>query len=70
MGRPTSNAHIYLVDEYLQPTIPGVQTGEIIIRGKILFYFMRHSLLMITQMMLQIRSCATTMVKCVTEQVI
>ena len=31
IGRPMSNVHIYLVDEYLQPTIPGVQTGEIII---------------------------------------
>ena len=35
IGRPIPNVHIYLVDEYLQLTIPGVQTGEIVIGGKI-----------------------------------
>ena len=37
MGRPMANVRIYLVDEYLQPIIPGVQTGEILIGGKISF---------------------------------
>lgn len=35
IGRPIPNVNIYLVDEYLQPTIPGVQTGEIVIGGNI-----------------------------------
>ncbi len=35
IGRPIPNVHIYLVDEYLQSTIPGVQTGEIVIGGNI-----------------------------------
>ena len=39
IGRPIANVHIYLVDEYLQPTIPGVQTGEIIIGGNVSFHY-------------------------------
>ncbi|CAF1414732.1 unnamed protein product, partial [Rotaria sordida] len=35
IGRPLPNVHIYLLDEYFQPVIPGVQTGEIIIGGNI-----------------------------------
>ena len=35
IGRPKSNVHIYLLDEYLQPIIPGVQKGEIVIGGNI-----------------------------------
>ncbi|CAF3340149.1 unnamed protein product [Rotaria sp. Silwood2] len=38
IGRPLSRAHIYLLDEYRQPVIPGVQTGEIFIGGSGLFY--------------------------------
>jgi len=33
IGRPLPNVHIYLLDEYFQPVIPGVQTGEIAIGG-------------------------------------
>ena len=33
IGRPMANVHIYLLDEYLQPIIPGFQTGEIVIGG-------------------------------------
>jgi non-ribosomal peptide synthetase component F len=33
IGRPMPNVHIYLLDEYLQPVIPGIQTGEIVIGG-------------------------------------
>ena len=35
IGRPLPNVHIYLLDEYLQPTIPGIQSGEIVIGGSI-----------------------------------
>jgi non-ribosomal peptide synthetase component F len=35
IGRPIPNVHIYLLDNYLQPTIPSVQTGEIVIGGNI-----------------------------------
>ncbi|CAF1528777.1 unnamed protein product [Rotaria sp. Silwood1] len=35
IGRPLPNIRIYLLDEYLQSVIPGVQTGEIIIGGNI-----------------------------------
>ena len=35
IGRPLPNVHIYLLDEHLQSTIPGVQTGEIVIGGSI-----------------------------------
>jgi non-ribosomal peptide synthetase component F len=35
LGRPLSNVHVYLLDDYLQPIIPGVQTGEIVIGGNI-----------------------------------
>jgi non-ribosomal peptide synthetase component F len=35
IGRPMTNVHIYILDQYLQPTIPGVQTGEIVIGGNI-----------------------------------
>lgn len=45
MGRPISHVHIYLVDKYLQPVIPGIQTGEIIIGGKFSFSQKRSSFL-------------------------
>jgi non-ribosomal peptide synthetase component F len=35
IGRPISNVHINLLDEYLQPIIPGIQTGQIVIGGNI-----------------------------------
>ena len=35
LGRPMPNVHVYLLDDYLQPIIPGVQTGEIVIGGNI-----------------------------------
>ena len=35
IGRPLPNVHVYLLDEYLQPIIPGVQTGDIFIGGNI-----------------------------------
>ncbi|CAF4360152.1 unnamed protein product [Rotaria sp. Silwood2] len=35
IGRPLPNVHIYLLDEYFQPVIPSVQTGEIVIGGNI-----------------------------------
>jgi non-ribosomal peptide synthetase component F len=35
IGRPIPNVQIHLVDEYLQPTIPGVHSGEIVIGGNI-----------------------------------
>ena len=38
IGRPITNAHVYLVDQYLQPIIPGVQTGEVIIGGNVSFH--------------------------------
>ncbi|CAF3000408.1 unnamed protein product, partial [Rotaria sp. Silwood2] len=36
IGRPMSNVHVYLLDEYGQPVIPGMQQGEIVIGGKFL----------------------------------
>ena len=39
IGRPIVNVRIYLVDEYLQLTIPGVQTGEVIIGGNVSFHY-------------------------------
>jgi len=35
IGRPMSNVRIYLVDEYLQPVIPGIHVGEIVSGGMI-----------------------------------
>jgi non-ribosomal peptide synthetase component F len=35
LGRPMSNVHIHLLDEYLQPVIPGIHIGEIVIGGMI-----------------------------------
>ncbi len=35
IGRPIPNVQIHLLDEYLQPTIPGVHSGEIVIGGNI-----------------------------------
>ncbi|CAF1354197.1 unnamed protein product [Adineta steineri] len=46
IGRPMPNTHIYLLDDYLQPIIPGVQTGQIVIGGVGLFagYYGREDL--------------------------
>jgi non-ribosomal peptide synthetase component F len=35
LGRPMTNIHVYLLDEYLQPVIPGIHIGEIVIGGMI-----------------------------------
>lgn len=34
-GRLLPNVQIYLLDDYLQPVIPGIQIGEIVIGGNI-----------------------------------
>jgi non-ribosomal peptide synthetase component F len=33
LGRPMANVHIYLLDDHLQPVIPGIHIGEIFIAG-------------------------------------
>jgi non-ribosomal peptide synthetase component F len=38
LGKPMANVHIYLLDEYLQPVVPGIQMGEIIIGGMFLYF--------------------------------
>jgi len=43
--RLLTNIHIYLLDKYLQPVIPDVQIGEIVIGGKILFLIKSNSLI-------------------------
>jgi non-ribosomal peptide synthetase component F len=34
IGKPMANVHVYLLDEYLQPVIPGMQMGEIFLGGR------------------------------------
>ena len=35
IGRPLPNVHVYLLDKYLQPTIPVLQIGELVVGGNI-----------------------------------
>jgi non-ribosomal peptide synthetase component F len=37
IGQPMPNVHIYLLDDYDQPVIHGIQIGEIVIGGNIYF---------------------------------
>ncbi len=38
LGQPMANVRVHLVDEYLQPVIPGMHIGEIVIGGEIFSY--------------------------------
>ncbi|CAF1551752.1 unnamed protein product, partial [Adineta steineri] len=56
LGQPMANVYIYVVNKYLQPTIPGMHMGEIIIGGAGVFAGYRSRNELTAQVMCQINN--------------